>query len=95
MENSMLKFTFSVFFSEDTLFWQIFSKNQNCQFKLKLDTSIPGQNIWNKVERSGKTGQEKKSLLSIFASFLLLLSMPNFMNEDWPLGYLSTQTSFF
>ena len=27
------------------------------------------QNIWNKINKSCKTGQEKKSLLSIFACF--------------------------
>ena len=30
----------------------------------------PGQNIWNKMQQSSKTGQEKKSLVSIFACFL-------------------------
>ena len=29
-----------------------------------------GQSIWNKMEKSSKTGQEKKSLLSIFTCFL-------------------------
>ena len=28
------------------------------------------QNIWNKMEKCSKTGQEKKSLVSIFARFL-------------------------
>ena len=26
----------------------------------------PGQNIWNKIEKSSKTGQDKKSLTSAF-----------------------------
>ena len=30
----------------------------------------PGQNIWNKMEWSSKTGQEKNSLVSAFACFL-------------------------
>ena len=30
----------------------------------------PGQNIWNKIEKSSKTGQDKKSLISTFACFL-------------------------
>ena len=30
----------------------------------------PGQNIWKKIEKSSKTGQDKKSLISTFASFL-------------------------
>ena len=29
----------------------------------------PGQNIWNKLEKSSKTGMEKKSLVSISACF--------------------------
>ena len=28
------------------------------------------QNIWNKLEKSSKTGQGKKSLMSTFACFL-------------------------
>ena len=30
----------------------------------------PGQNIWNKIENSSKTGQDKKSLIFTFAYFL-------------------------
>ena len=30
----------------------------------------PGQNIWSKIEKSSKTGQIKKSLISTFACFL-------------------------
>ena len=30
----------------------------------------PGQSIWNKIEKSSKTGQDKKSLISTFACFL-------------------------
>ena len=30
----------------------------------------PRQNIWNKAEKSSKTGQGKKSLISTFACFL-------------------------
>ena len=30
----------------------------------------PGQNIRNKIEKSSKTGQVKKSLISTFACFL-------------------------
>ena len=29
----------------------------------------PGKNIWNKIEKSSKTGQAKKSLISTFACF--------------------------
>ena len=37
MQNLMVMFTFS-FLIRNTLFGQIWSKNQNCQFKLKLGT---------------------------------------------------------
>ena len=30
----------------------------------------PGKNIWNKIEKSSKIGQDKKSLISTFACFL-------------------------
>ena len=36
----------------------------------KLPTYNPGQNIWNKLEKSSKTGQDEKSLISTFACFL-------------------------
>ena len=50
----------------------------NIKFKLKLKQASsklilfiynPGQNIWNKIEKSSKIGQEKKSLISTFACF--------------------------
>ena len=34
----------------------------------------PGQNIWNKIEKSSKTGQDKKSLISTFACFLTAIA---------------------
>ena len=33
-------------------------------------TYNPGQNIWNKIEKYSKIGQDKKSLTSTFACFL-------------------------
>ena len=33
-----------------------------------------GQNNWNKIEKSSKTGQEKKSLISSFACFLTAIA---------------------
>ena len=30
----------------------------------------PGQNVWNKIEKSSKTEQDKKSLIYTFACFL-------------------------
>ena len=35
-----------------------------------FNTYNPGQNIWNKIEKSTKTGQDKKSLISTLACFL-------------------------
>ena len=40
---------------------------------LKLTLTLiynPGQNIWNKIEKYSKIGQDKKSLISTFACFL-------------------------
>ena len=34
------------------------------------DTYNPGQSIWNKIEKSSKTGHDKKSLISTLAYFL-------------------------
>ena len=34
----------------------------------------PGQNIWNKVEKSSKIAQEKRSLESIIACFLTAIA---------------------
>ena len=33
----------------------------------KMENYKPGQNIWNKTEKSSKIGQEKKGLISISA----------------------------
>ena len=33
-----------------------------------------GPNIWNKVKKSSKIGQDKKSLISAFASFLTAIA---------------------
>ena len=34
----------------------------------------PGQGIWNKIEKSSKTGQVKKSLPSTFACFWIVIA---------------------
>ena len=34
----------------------------------------PGQNIWNKIKKSNKIGQDKKSLISAFACFLTAIT---------------------
>ena len=51
----------------------------------------PGQNIWNKIDKSSKTGQDKKSLTPLSRVFWLLLPKFNFWKGDWALGYVSTQ----
>ena len=40
------------------------------RFIAKISVKLPMQNIWNKLEKSSKTGQDKKSLISTFACFL-------------------------
>ena len=49
--------------------WTGLSYDQTCSYSDNL-----GQNIWNKWEKSSKTGQEKKSLVSIFACFLTAIA---------------------
>ena len=34
----------------------------------------PWQNIWNKIEKSSKTGQDKESLISAFACFFTAIA---------------------
>ena len=41
----------------------------------------PGQNIWNKIEKSSKTEQVKKSLISPFACFLTAITKVLFLEE--------------
>ena len=38
----------------------------------------PGQNIWNKIDESSKTGQDKKRLISTFSHFLNAIAKFNF-----------------
>ena len=47
-------------------------RTDRCEI-LKLTLTLiynPGQNIWNKIEKYSKIGQDKKSLISTFACFL-------------------------
>ena len=37
-------------------------------------TYNPGQNIWNKLEKSSKIGQKKESLITTFACFLTAIA---------------------
>ena len=39
----------------------------------------PGKNIWNKIKKFSKIGQDKKSLLSSFAGFLNAISKVYFL----------------
>ena len=39
----------------------------------------PGQNIWNKIEKSSKTGQVKKILISTSACFLTAIAKVSFL----------------
>ena len=50
-----------------------------------------GQNIWDKIEKSSKTGRTRKVWYLVLRVFWLLLSKFNFWKEDWALGYVSIQ----
>ena len=39
----------------------------------------PGQGIWGRIGRSSNIGQEKKSLISIFAQFLIAIAKVQFL----------------
>ena len=52
-------------FKEKGLFYIEGPKFRN--LGLGKTTTIPDKSIWNKIEKFSKTGQEKKSLISIFA----------------------------
>ena len=51
----------------------------------------PAQKIWNKIEKSRKTGQNKKNLISICTCFLTAIVKFNFSEGDWVPGYVTTQ----
>ena len=44
------------------------------QIFLKDFVYNPGQNIWNKIEKSSKTGQKKKILMTTVACFLTVIA---------------------
>ena len=51
-----------------------------------------GQNIWNKIEISSKTGQDKKILISTFAYFFDCYCQSLISGKGgWAQGYVSTQ----
>ena len=45
-------------------------KPKICLLKQFWEKCFPGQSIWNKIEKSSKTGQGKKSLISTFPCLL-------------------------
>ena len=49
----------------------------------------PGLINWNKIEKPSKIGQDKKSLISIFAFFLTAIA------KVWALGCLHPNLKFF
>ena len=54
----------------------------SCLLKLvisQLDSYNPGQNIWNKIEKSNKIRQEKKGLISTFVCFLTAIAKIEFL----------------
>ena len=70
---------------------QIFRRKQNIamqyyrfRFFAIVSANIdynPGQSIQNKIEKSGKIGQDKKSLTPIFACFLTVIAKAQFLEE--------------
>ena len=57
-------------------------------------SSNRGQNISNKVETTSKIGQHEKTLIFIFACFLVLLAKFNFYKGDWGLACLYPNLRF-
>ena len=47
--------------------------------KMFVCSHNPGQNISNKIEKSSKTGQDKKSLISTFACSLTAIAKVEFV----------------
>ena len=41
----------------------------------------PGQNMWNKVKKSGKIGQEQKTLIFAFAQFSTAFTTVLYLQE--------------
>ena len=70
----MVVFTFSVL-DQKYSFWaylaQIIKTVNLC---MKFGTYNPVQNIWNKIDKSTKIGQDKKSLVSTFTCFLTAIA---------------------
>ena len=52
----------------------IYIQRQQDTWVFEFENYNPGQNIWNKIEKFNKTGQGKKSSVSIFACFLTAIA---------------------
>ena len=55
----------------------------------------PGQNIWHKVKKYSKNGQNIKNVISNFVCFWQLFSAFNFWKVDWALDCVSTHIWHF
>ena len=53
-------------------------------------TCNPGQNVWNKLNKSNETEQEQKILITASA-YILSAIKKNYWKEDWALGSISKQ----
>ena len=74
MDNSMELLISSVLGKKHILLGRFGQKTQNFQFKPKISMFNPGQNICIKIEKTCKTGQDKKSLISNCARFLTAIA---------------------
>ena len=54
-----------------------------------------GQNIWHKVKKFSKIGQDFRNLYLILHVLWQLLSKFNYWKENWALGRISTQIWYF
>ena len=60
-----------------------------------VSSDNPSQNIWYKVKKYSKIGQEFKNVISNYLFFLTALSTFNFWNGDWALGCVSSYIWYF
>ena len=58
------------FVNFDSLYFMPFSRVSIVDFEQVNVWCNPGQGVWNRIEGSNKTGQEKESLISTSACFL-------------------------
>ena len=70
----MVMITFSVFERKYPLGANLVQEIKICKFKVKSGTYNHPQNVWHKIEKSSKMGQEKESLISTFTCFLTAIA---------------------